>query len=121
MNMDIGGPTGDLLLRLMSASALRAKVIAGNVSNQNTPGYKRQQVEFEDALVRELGRATPDVKSVEPEITVDEGAPARADGNSVNMEDEVVAMRENRILYELYANMLRGRSNLIRSAIHGER
>lgn len=119
--MDIRGNTGDLLLRLMSVSSLRARVIAGNVSNQNTPGYRRQEVDFENALLREIENGRTDLESIKPEISVDEEATPRADGNSVNMEDEVIAMRENRIMYELYANMLRGRSNLIRSAIHGER
>ena len=37
-----------LLLRLMSAATLRARVLASNLANQNTPGFKRQEVRFED-------------------------------------------------------------------------
>ncbi len=37
----------DLLLRLMSASTLRAKVLSENVANQNVPGYKRKIVRTE--------------------------------------------------------------------------
>ena len=40
----------DLVMRLMSASAERARVIAGNVANENTPGYRRQVVRFEELL-----------------------------------------------------------------------
>ena len=36
-----------LLERLIGAASLRQKVLAGNVSNQNTPGYARREVEFE--------------------------------------------------------------------------
>ncbi|MCP3914804.1 MAG: flagellar biosynthesis protein FlgB [bacterium] len=119
--MDLGGPNGDLLLRLMSATSLRAKVIAGNVSNQNTPGFQRRKVEFEEALVRELERGKPDVERIQPEVVVDPDASPRADGNTVQMEDEVAAMRQNRILYEIYASIMSGRGRLLRSAIHGDR
>ena len=44
--MDGIGDRGDLLLRLMSASTLRARVLSDNIANQNVPGYKRRIVRF---------------------------------------------------------------------------
>ncbi len=119
--MDLGGPNGKLLLNLMSATSLRARVIAGNVSNQNTPGFQRRRVAFEETLMRAVERGKTDLTQIAPEVVVDQEAPQRADGNSVNMEDEVVAMRQNRILYEIYASIMSGRGRILRSAIHGDR
>ena len=61
------------------------------------------------------------MRSIARTLGVSRGAVARADGNSVSMEEELGRMRENRIMYELYTSILRGQMNLIRSAIHGDR
>ncbi len=119
--MLLDGPKNDLLMRLLSAVDFRARVLANNISNQNTPGYKRQELEFEDLLIAELRRPEPNLGRIEPKLVEDPDAVARADGNSVSMEEELGRMRENRIMYELYTSILRGQMNLIRSAIHGDR
>lgn len=118
--MDALSKDSDILLRLLSASALRQRVLAANVANQNVPGYRRREVVFEDHLRQELERGrTPDRLAIE--VVTDPGAPANADGNTVQLEDELSAMRENRLLYEMYANLLSGRFRMMRSAIHSDR
>ncbi len=110
-----------VLLDLLSATSLRARVLAGNVANQNVPGYQRRDVEFEDMLSREAHRQGADLSRVEPKIVVDTHTPAGADGNNVVMEQEMGAMRENRLRFELFASILAGRVGLMQSAIHGDR
>lgn len=119
--MDIRGPNSDLLLRLMTASSDRMRVIAGNLSNQNTPGYQRREVEFEALLQEELESGTPDLSSIHAQTVIDTETPSRADGNNVNAEMEVSSMRENLMRYQLYATIMRGQSKLLQSAIHGDR
>lgn len=119
--MDVLGSQGQLLLRLLSSAQESARVIAGNISNQNTPGYKRREHNFESLLSDEMQSSIPDLPSVKPTTTTDEVSPARGDGNNVVLENEVNGMRETVLRYELYAAMLKNRSNLIRSAIHGDR
>lgn len=114
MRLDGGGT--EILTRLLSASELRARVIAGNLANQNTPGYARRVVRFEDLLRRELTGA-PGVRGAEPVVEIDRATPAGADGNNVTLELELDALRENRLLYETYAAMLRGRMGLLEAAI----
>ena len=113
--------SAECLLKLMSAAALRGRVLAGNIANQNTPGYHRRIVSFEDELVAELGRRRPDLAGIAPRVLEDEEAVARADGNTVSLEAELSAGRENRILYEVYAAILQGRMDILRSAINGAR
>lgn len=119
--MDLAGSNANLLLRLMSASALRQRVIGNNLANQNVPGFKRQDVRFEELVREAVRRGDPRLPDLEPEIVVDLDSPSGADGNNVLMEDEVSAMRENRILFELYASILAGQMNMVSSAIHGDR
>lgn len=119
--MDVLGSQGQLLLRLLSSAQESARVIAGNISNQNTPGYKRREHNFENLLANELQSSMPNLANVRPTTTTDELSPARGDGNNVVLETEINGLRETVLRYELYASMLANRSTLIRSAIHGDR
>lgn len=115
--MDVGGNADWLLLKLLSAATLRARVIANNISNQNVPGFKRQVVRFEELLSARARDMSADLASVEPSVETDRLTPASPDGNNVNMEVESNAMRENRLLYELYASILQSRSEMVRASI----
>lgn len=105
-----------VLLQLMSAASLRARVLSENVANQNVPGYKRRVVHFEDELRRQMA-AGKSVEGLRPKIEVDGAAPATPDGNSVNLELETSGLRENWIAYEIYAAMLQSGNNLLQVAI----
>ena len=64
--MEIGGDQAQLLVKLMSATALRDRWISSNIANQNVPGYKRRDVRFEELLQERLARNEPDLLAVEP-------------------------------------------------------
>jgi flagellar basal-body rod protein FlgB len=114
---------GDLLMRLMSSTALRRDVLANNIASQNLPGYRRRDVQFEELLSDALqkGERPRDLNRISPEIVTDFDTPARADGNNVSAEEEASLMRENRIRFELYAMILKGRTSLISQAINSDR
>ncbi len=121
--MDLGGVQHDLLMKLLSASSLRARVIANNISNQNVPGFKRQVVRFEELLGAELSSGADGTSgsdkllAVEPRIDTDRLTTAGQDGNNVSMELERNAMVENRLLYDTYAQILQTRTDMMRLAI----
>lgn len=116
--MDAVGPDRDkLLLRLMSAATQRAKVLSENIANQSVPGYVRRDVQFEDLLAKSLRDGGSGSERVEPRVVEDRSTPAGPDGNNVNLESEVNAMRENMLAFQLYAQMLEGRHNLVQAAI----
>ena len=116
--MDIIGPETALLTRLMAATSLRQKVLAGNVANQNTPGYRRQVVHFE-SLLRDAIEGSGDLSDVQPKVVVDDITPARPDGNNVSLELEESAQDENLLLFEAYAAIMRNRFELLRASIQG--
>lgn len=47
----------NVLDKAADAAWLRETAISNNISNEDTPGYKRQDVDFEGALQRELGKS----------------------------------------------------------------
>lgn len=119
--MNIQGTNKNLLLDLMSAATLRARVLASNIANQNTPGYKRREVSFEDKLVAEMKRSNPRLDRIQAEVRIDTDAKSLSNGNSVSLEEENSAGRQNRLVFELYAAILAGQTRLINAAINMDR
>lgn len=113
------GPT-DLMVRLLGACELRARVVSANIANSNTPGYVRNVVRFEDLLAAQLQKGG-DLARVAPELVADLETPSRPDGNNVSLELELNSMRENRLLYEAYSSILRSHFALLESAITDSR
>lgn len=120
--MDFGGNESRLLLQLMSACNLRQRVLADNIANESTPGFKRRMVRFEELLGKALddsadGRRAVDWAAITPRIETDSTPPAGTDGNNVNLELENSALRENRLLYEAYASILETRTRMLEASI----
>jgi flagellar basal-body rod protein FlgB len=114
-------PQMDLLSKLMDVAELRHHVIAQNVANVNTPGYRRQEVVFEDALADALRHGNDrGAVRLEPRIVDAAGDKARADGNTVDIDDEMGRLDKNSILYRMFAQILTSQIATMRSAIKGQ-
>ncbi len=117
--MDISGDRTQLLIKLMSATALRDRWISTNIASQDVPGYKRRDVRFEELLHEKIARQEPDLLAVKPEVTIDNSSGGGPEGNNVNLELETTKARENRLMFELYAAIFQNRMDMIGSAIKG--
>jgi flagellar basal-body rod protein FlgB len=111
------GDSSEMLSRLMSASTLRAKVLSENIANQNVPGYKRKIVRFEELLTEHFKAGARSLDAVTPRIETDLATPSSGDGNNVNLEIEANAMRENALLYQLYATILQTKFDMVQDSI----
>lgn len=133
----LDSPTQRLLGQSMDASVLRNKVIADNISNDDTPHFKRREVIFEENLKKVLqsqnnhvrlktssprhiqGTDGQKVQSVHPEIKVLQDLSYRNDENNVDIDVEMAGMTENKIYYDALAQCLTGEIRLLRMAITG--
>src|SRR4029079_13125873 len=70
--MDLTSYGIGLLSQTLDAAALRHRVIAQNVANVNTPGYRRLEVSFEADLARALANPGPGA-AVRPRVVVADG------------------------------------------------
>lgn len=105
------------LSRLLDASALRAQVHAGNIANQNTPGYKTRAVAFEDAFRAALESGDDDATAqVTPTVYEPHATMEQSDGNDVSLDSEISGMAKNATMYNAYIQMLRGKMKLINMA-----
>lgn len=80
----------ELTKKALDVTSTRSKVIANNIANINTNGYKRYYVNFEDNL-----------KSASDKIDVkrDDKTSIREDGNNVNIDSEMVDQASNTLMY----------------------
>jgi flagellar basal-body rod protein FlgB len=114
-------------LRLaMDEAALRHQAISSNFANVSTPGYKRMDVSstFETAFSSALDNLSQGgtVESL-PDATIETSAtqgPARPDGNTVQIEQEMVAMANNSARYEFAGQMLAQHFHGLKFAITGQ-
>jgi flagellar basal-body rod protein FlgB len=94
----------------------RQRVIADNVANIQTPGFRAGRVEFESALTNALDTGATPVS--EPTLSRSNAA-TRLDGNNVNLDDETVGMLETTMRYELTVRAMSEKFALLRTAIKG--
>ncbi len=100
--------SANALLELgLQSSVIKNDVIQNNIANADTPNYKRQVVHFEEELSREMDKARVtgnfNTTNVIPTITTDPTS-YRLDGNSVDMNTEMVELYQNSIKYDMLAN-----------------
>lgn len=109
-----------VLSRLLDVASLRHQVIAQNVANVNTPGYRQLDVEFEAAFGQALSsQNTRPAESVKAGVVEGVGGAERADGNNVDIDQEMGRLGKNSLLYRLYGQLLAARLASMRSAITG--
>ncbi len=105
----------------LRASALQGKVIANNIANLNTPGFRRSELDFQRAL--SMAMASP--RALEPAelaraIIQPRSTPVDAKGNDVSLDKEVGEMIKNSAAYKTYMRILRKLYSQMEFAIKGE-
>lgn len=89
-----------LLERALAAAVLRQKVLANNVANGDTPGFKRFDVSMRAALKQDIGVPLTDA------IYRQSGTSLRLDGNNVDIEQEMTLVAETEAYFNAVANSL---------------
>ena len=101
----------NVLDKAMDASWLRNEAISNNLANADTPGYKRQDVNFEVQLAKALRSSrykTMDAKVADVKMnrlnpiayTDYAGFSYRIDGNNVDPDTEGVYLAKNQVVYQ---------------------
>jgi flagellar basal-body rod protein FlgB len=109
----------------LDASALRQQVIANNVANINTPGFKKQDVSFEDELAAAIEpghfAGGSSLADVDIKVTTAKGTSMRYDGNNVDIDEEMSKLAENNIRYQAMSKLMSERFGGLKSVINGGR
>jgi flagellar basal-body rod protein FlgB len=110
----------------MTIAAARQVVAAGNLANVNTPGFKAQEADFSSALDESLAKplVTTDVHHIQaaaaigPQTREVEGLQARRDGNTVQIDRELLDMTSAAGEFQRAQTALAAKFRLVRYAIN---
>jgi len=118
--------------RALDGLAMRQELIGRNIANIDTPGYRAVDVEFEEALEQaqdhlgSLDVARTDTDHLDTSndpatfrVSFREGGNARADGNNVEIEQELTQMTETGIRYQAVAQLISDKLMLLKSIASG--
>ncbi|HUU28191.1 MAG TPA: flagellar basal body rod protein FlgB [archaeon] len=125
-----------LLHKGLDAYALRQKAIAHNIANENTHGYRRMEVKFEDELRKALkidksmtGEMTSPrhfkigadvIEQVEPEPYMPDDPDLHSGINNVDIEEEMVRLAKAQLSFDFASRMAKRTFSGLRSSIRGE-
>src|SRR5688500_6739332 len=109
--------------KMMDATALRHEAIASNLANIETPNYKRIDVapSFQTELKAAHGfKDVSKIASITPGLAEDRTAvAANRDGNTVQLETELMKLNENTLAHTLETHLVTGTLLKLRMAITG--
>jgi len=102
----------------MNATMLREKIIAHNIANVETPGYKRMDVIFEDELRKVLESDDLKLKtdsekhisnfptSISPRIVTQSNTSITNDKNNVDIDYEINLLVQNTLRYQVLSRLM---------------
>ena len=123
--------TMSALRRTLSLAAAKQVVSSSNLANLNTPGYKAQEVDFDETLDQQVGArlAVTDSRHLGGGFeagsgfdtkTSEDGA-ARRDGNTVQVDRELLSMTRSAGEFARAQTALAAKFRLVRYAINESR
>ncbi len=109
----------------------RSQATSNNIANIDTPGYVRQEVNFETELQRQFGQGTTSMAVTDPRHITSGNklrdslgldpqqllSSSRMDGNSVDIDQEMVTLTETQMRYQAASQVLSKKLGIIRTVI----
>lgn len=112
--------------KLLDAAVLRQQAIAANIANVETPEYKRIDLapDFAATLHAQANQGGSEarraLRGLNPSLAADlRPSTSRADGNNVELEDELMAMGRNQVDYEFLTDLVGRHVKGLKMAITG--
>ena len=105
------------LERAISGASMRQSVLANNLANAETPGFRRMDVDFHDALSQAMGTGESTAIEATQFSAQQDPQTMRADGNGVDIDVESANMAKNGLEYEALVSVAKARIGIIQSAM----
>ena len=113
-----------ILEKIIQAANLRQRVIASNIANTDTPGYKAKDVDFGSIideeqlklLVTNSNHMGNNVDKFEGRLIVEDTL-SWGDSNNVELDIEVAKMTENALIYEAGITIMAAKIRMFKNAI----
>src|ERR1700690_2484014 len=90
----------DQIEHYMDLLSARQKLVASNIANVDTPGYKTKDIDFQFEYMSLIQGGAPNV--IDPP-----GLAAKSDGNNVSMDREARLLAENALRFNVASNLMK--------------
>ena len=104
----------NLLERALNIRAQYHKILSGNIANVETPNYKEKDIDFQAEIQRGMGNAN----NIEIRESTDGDVIGSIDGNTVNMENQIVKMTENHMIFTSLVQVMSKKFSMMRYIIN---
>ena len=94
----------------MDLLSARQKLVASNIANVDTPGYKTKDIDFQFEYISLVHGGAPNV--IEPP-----GLASKSDENNVSMDREARLLAENALRFNVASNLMKTQLKMVESAI----
>lgn len=98
----------------------RMGVIASNIANAATPGYKARDIDFNAALDARISAERGAASDPRTGMVWRRPTMPSLDGNTVELNREQIAFAENAVAYSATLSFVQGKVNTITRALKGE-
>ncbi len=124
-----------LLSKVLDLRAQKAQVIAANIANAETPGFSPTRFAFEEDLAQALDKTRgiqlarsnerhialgpANFNEVSGKVVMIADSTGVGDKNGVNVDQEMLALSENELMYETSVQLLQKKLSLLKHVIGG--
>ncbi len=129
----IGDSSINLVANWLNGLSQRQGAISNNIANIDTPGYLRQQANFETALQRQFSGGSAEMAATDArhftsgsqlrgQLGIDPQqllTSSRNDGNNVDIDQEMVLLTETQMRFQAASQVLNKKLGNIRTVIQG--
>ena len=107
------------LERALAGSAQRQQILANNLANADTPGFKRSDLDFESTLQGALsqGDGASQLESIAFSPRTDTTSSMTADGNNVDVDTEMSNLTQNSLTYQSLVTVANARFKMLSTVI----
>lgn len=125
------GESFEIAKRALDGLSARRDLIGQNIANVDTPGYKAQEVDFEGTLKNAMNKSpSMSMKTTRTghlqdttggtamvQVGMRQGGATRADGNNVDIDQELTQMTETGIRYQAISQAVSKKLSLLKNLV----
>ncbi len=100
----------DQLEHYMDLLSARQKLVASNIANADTPGYKSKDIDFQFEFMSQIKNGSPNVVETQ-------GLVVKNDGNNVSMDREARLLAENSLRFNMASALIKTQLKIMTDAI----
>jgi flagellar basal-body rod protein FlgB len=104
----------NLIEKALNVRSFYHKVLSGNIANVETPNYKEKDIDFQVEVQKQMAGTS----NIEVKEKTEGDRTNRIDGNTVNMEKQMLKMTENSMVYSSLIQVITKKFSMMRYVIN---